>query len=464
MSSNNKIILKRSSVVGKKPTADQLDYGEISLNYADGEVYYKSSKNEIKALGEQYASEIETLKSGKLDKTETAYAAKHDPLGHTFASEYIVSLEFSNRSSDNKLCVFGNTADGGAKSGVIVPDFVGATNSSSGKSGIVPAPASNDRTMFLRGDGKWATLTPTFDNEGNRISDYVRSVQLGNGGNGVISIEVADGQGLAVTTGTNFAATAKSPGMVAVGDNITLNASTHAISLTKENVVSALGYTPPETGAAYSAGTGLALDEKTNTFSNSGVRSVVSTSNNGFEIDTGGTKTSIVISNVPSANQATMDAKGNVFTDTYATKTDINGVNALIEAEVHAVTVRVDHVETTYATNESPLFTGVPTAPTAAEGTNTTQIATTAFVQSAVKSFAPDLSGYAQLSGSTFTGSVTIPTLTVTERVKLPTIIEQDTEITESRTISNMSVSTHYVELGDDVTVTVDDDATWVIK
>ena len=71
MSSNNKIILKRSSVAGKKPTADQLDYGEISLNYADGEVYYKSSKNEIKALGEQYASEIETLKSGKLDKTET---------------------------------------------------------------------------------------------------------------------------------------------------------------------------------------------------------------------------------------------------------------------------------------------------------------------------------------------------------------------------------------------------------
>lgn len=32
----------------------------------------------------------------------------------------------------------------------------------------------------------------------------------------------------------------------------------------------------------------------------------------------------------------------------------------------------------------SPGFTGAPTAPTAAAGTNTTQIATTAFVQSAV--------------------------------------------------------------------------------
>lgn len=37
-----------------------------------------------------------------------------------------------------------------------------------------------------------------------------------------------------------------------------------------------------------------------------------------------------------------------------------------------------------YAPKASPAFTGAPTAPTAADGTNTTQIATTAFVQSAV--------------------------------------------------------------------------------
>lgn len=34
----------------------------------------------------------------------------------------------------------------------------------------------------------------------------------------------------------------------------------------------------------------------------------------------------------------------------------------------------------------SPTFTGTPTAPTAAAGTNTTQIATTAFVQAALAS------------------------------------------------------------------------------
>jgi len=50
----------------------------------------------------------------------------------------------------------------------------------------------------------------------------------------------------------------------------------------------------------------------------------------------------------------------------------------------------------------SPTFTGVPAAPTAAVDTNTTQIATTAFVIG---------QGYAKLAGPTFTGNVTVPTL-----------------------------------------------------
>lgn len=40
---------------------------------------------------------------------------------------------------------------------------------------------------------------------------------------------------------------------------------------------------------------------------------------------------------------------------------------------------------------ESPAFTGTPTAPTAAAGTNSTQIATTAFVQSAIAALRSEL-------------------------------------------------------------------------
>lgn len=60
----------------------------------------------------------------------------------------------------------------------------------------------------------------------------------------------------------------------------------------------------------------------------------------------------------------------------------------------------IDHVhptDTSRAPLASPAFTGAPTAPTAAAGTNTTQIATTAFVQGAIRySFAsptPSVSG-----------------------------------------------------------------------
>ena len=46
----NKVLLKRSSVPGKVPTTADLDYGELSVNYADGTLYYKTSSNTIGVL------------------------------------------------------------------------------------------------------------------------------------------------------------------------------------------------------------------------------------------------------------------------------------------------------------------------------------------------------------------------------------------------------------------------------
>lgn len=69
----------------------------------------------------------------------------------------------------------------------------------------------------------------------------------------------------------------------------------------------------------------------------------------------------------------------------------------------------------TMAPTDSPTFTGTPAAPTAAADTNTTQIATTAYVigQGYLKSSTAS-STYAPLSGATFTGDVVVDgTLTV---------------------------------------------------
>ena len=57
----------------------------------------------------------------------------------------------------------------------------------------------------------------------------------------------------------------------------------------------------------------------------------------------------------------------------------------------------------------SPALTGTPTAPTATAGTNSTQIATTAFVTGAI----PDISGKANLASPTLTGTPAAPTAAV---------------------------------------------------
>lgn len=51
------------------------------------------------------------------------------------------------------------------------------------------------------------------------------------------------------------------------------------------------------------------------------------------------------------------------------------------------------NVNAAYAPLASPALTGTPTAPTAAPGTNTTQLATTAFVQGAVSGAITDAIG-----------------------------------------------------------------------
>lgn len=89
-----------------------------------------------------------------------------------------------------------------------------------------------------------------------------------------------------------------------------------------------------------------------------------------------------------------------------------NGTNVSLEGHTHAE----------YATLASPAFTGTPTAPTASAGTNTTQIATTAFVQG---------EGAAHLAKTeTFTGSKTFSADVSIEKAQ-PVMNMKDTGLTQ---------------------------------
>lgn len=102
--------------------------------------------------------------------------------------------------------------------------------------------------------------------------------------------------------------------------------------------------------STYSAGGGISLSGST--FSNSGVRSV-SVSDATLTIDTGGYSKTWTIDNVANASNAINDENGS-------------------------------NIIKTYAPLQNPIFTGIPKAPTATKGTSTTQLATTAFVATAV--------------------------------------------------------------------------------
>lgn len=86
-------------------------------------------------------------------------------------------------------------------------------------------------------------------------------------------------------------------------------------------------------------------------------------------------------------NVSTLGASSRVWNNVYAT-TFTGKLEGNAKTASYADKAKADNngnqIDTTYAPIASPTFTGTPKAPTAAAGTNTTQIATTAFVNQAV--------------------------------------------------------------------------------
>jgi hypothetical protein len=103
---------------------------------------------------------------------------------------------------------------------------------------------------------------------------------------------------------------------------------------------------------------------------------------------------------------------------------------------------RADHVhasDTSRAPLASPTFTGVPAAPTATAGTNTTQVATTAFVTTAVTGLAPlaspSFTGRVQSVASSYT-VVALGSVSGTQTLDLATATEWTMTITGATTLA----------------------------
>jgi hypothetical protein len=96
-----------------------------------------------------------------------------------------------------------------------------------------------------------------------------------------------------------------------------------------------------------------------------------------------------------------------VQSDVDGNESDSDTAIAAVQADVDQNEADADTAIALKANIASPTFTGTPAAPTASQGTNTTQLATTAFVNAEI---AADTATKAPLASPTFTGTPAAPT------------------------------------------------------
>ena len=84
------IKLKKSSVGGNAPSAENLDYGELAINYADGKLYYKNSSNQIKNFidSDAVVSTLSSLSVDDLSDALTNYTRYTIALGESSLSTW----------------------------------------------------------------------------------------------------------------------------------------------------------------------------------------------------------------------------------------------------------------------------------------------------------------------------------------------------------------------------------------
>ena len=97
-----KVLLKRSSVVGRVPQSGDLDYGELAINFADGKIYYKDNSNTIKAF-------IDSARTQSL--IDAVNQAAENQLDSAEVIDLIDSAYVQLRQSYNALTLGGDSGD-----------------------------------------------------------------------------------------------------------------------------------------------------------------------------------------------------------------------------------------------------------------------------------------------------------------------------------------------------------------
>ena len=101
---SNKVLLKKSSVLGKAPATTDLDYGELALNYADGLLYFKNANNQVQSFA-AYNSATVTLTATQTltNKTLTSPTLTTPSINGGSATFDTLALPYSSTASQTDI-------------------------------------------------------------------------------------------------------------------------------------------------------------------------------------------------------------------------------------------------------------------------------------------------------------------------------------------------------------------------
>jgi len=294
-----------------------------------------------------------------------------------------------------------------------------------------------DTNQFKIGDGvnAWSDLSyfKNLEDLGGTLDDYVPLTQKGsaNGvapldGSGKIPLgyltnlianapaaldtlkELADAVTLvegsiATAIGTHSTDTTDVHGIpdtsvLATNSSVSTAIGTHSSDTTDVHGIADTSILETTTGAQSKANAAALAEVNTHNVDTTNVHGIADTAllaTKSYADAAGTTASSAASTALSSHNSATANVHGISDTTALATKTyadnavatheaDTTNVHGIADTSLLATKSYVDTADALKAALASPAFTGTPTAPTAAAGTNTTQVATTAFVGTAV--------------------------------------------------------------------------------